>query len=62
MAVINPPESKLVKRSSVHCGTYKPLAAMRELKKKLFNGSGIDVGQEINIGPGKVGKNDKHRA
>jgi hypothetical protein len=24
--------------------------------------SGIDVGQEINIGPGKFGKNDKRRA
>ena len=24
--------------------------------------SGIDVGQYINVGPGKLGKNSKHRA
>ena len=31
-------------------------------ERKLINGSGIDVGQGINIGLGKFGKNDKHGA
>ena len=35
-----------------------------ELPKLLFHAlaSGIDVGQEINVGPGKFGKKNKSRA
>ena len=30
--------------------------------KVLTQNSGIDIGQEINVGPGKFGKKNKHRA
>ena len=30
--------------------------------KVLTQNSGIDIGQEINVGPGKVDKNNKRRA
>ena len=49
-------------------GINKPLAAMKECKVKysmeprlLTVDSGIDVGQGINIRPGKFDKKNKHR-